>query len=296
MGRTLLDKIWDAHTVRTEDGGRSVLYIDRQYIHEVTSPVAFAGLERRGIGVARPAQITATADHNIPTVDQHLPIAEAESRRQVEALEANCAKFGIEHFGVGNPRQGIVHIIGPELGFTQPGMTIVCGDSHTSTHGALGAVAFGVGTSEVEMVFASQCIIQSKPRSMRITVDGTLRPGVEAKDVVLYIISQLTASGGTGYFIEFAGEAIPVAGALQGALNAGRGHLKALIGNVLHREEVGELIAHAFAVLKRDAAFGGGVDRHADKASGKALEFDELIAHAFDGTFNELVKRSGLGH
>ena len=208
MGRTLLDKIWDAHTVRTEDGGRSVLYIDRQYIHEVTSPVAFAGLERRGIGVARPAQITATADHNIPTVDQHLPIAETESRRQVEALEANCAKFGIEHFGVGNPRQGIVHIIGPELGFTQPGMTIVCGDSHTSTHGALGTVAFGVGTSEVEMVFASQCIIQSKPRSMRITVDGTLRPGVEAKDVVLYIISQLTASGGTGYFIEFAGEAI----------------------------------------------------------------------------------------
>ena len=208
MGKTLLDKIWDAHTVRTEDGGRCVLYIDRQYIHEVTSPVAFAGLERRGIGVARPAQITATADHNIPTVNQHLPIAEPESRRQVEALAANCARFGIEHFGVGDPRQGIVHIIGPELGFTQPGMTIVCGDSHTSTHGALGAVAFGVGTSEVEMVFASQCIIQSKPRSMRITVDGTLRPGVEAKDIILYIISRLTASGGTGYFIEFAGEAI----------------------------------------------------------------------------------------
>lgn len=208
MGKTLLDKIWDAHTVRTEDGGRCVLYIDRQYIHEVTSPVAFAGLERRGIGVARPAQITATADHNIPTVDQHLPIAEPESRRQVEALAANCARFGIEHFGVGDPRQGIVHIIGPELGFTQPGMTIVCGDSHTSTHGALGAVAFGVGTSEVEMVFASQCIIQSKPQSMRITVDGTLRPGVEAKDIILYIISRLTASGGTGYFIEFAGDAI----------------------------------------------------------------------------------------
>ena len=208
MGKTLLDKIWDAHTVRTEDGGRCVLYIDRQYIQEVTSPVAFAGLERRGIGVARPAQITATADHNIPTVDQHLPIAEPESRRQVEALAANCARFGIEHFGVGDPRQGIVHIIGPELGFTQPGMTIVCGDSHTSTHGALGAVAFGVGTSEVEMVFASQCIIQSKPQSMRITVDGTLRPGVEAKDIILYIISRLTASGGTGYFIEFAGDAI----------------------------------------------------------------------------------------
>lgn len=208
MGKTLLDKIWDAHTVRIEDGGRCVLYIDRQYIHEVTSPVAFAGLDRRGIGVARPSQITATADHNIPTVNQHLPIGEPESRRQVEALAANCAKHGIEHFGVGNPRQGIVHIIGPELGFTQPGMTIVCGDSHTSTHGALGAVAFGVGTSEVEMVFASQCIIQTKPRTMRITVDGALRPGVEAKDVILYIISRITASGGTGYFIEFAGSTI----------------------------------------------------------------------------------------
>ena len=208
MGRTLLDKIWDAHTVRTEDGGRSVLYIDRQYIHEVTSPVAFAGIERRGFGVARPAQITATADHNIPTVDQHLPIGEPESRRQVETLAENCARHGIEHFGVGHPKQGIVHIIGPELGFTQPGMTIVCGDSHTSTHGALGAVAFGVGTSEVEMVFASQCILQTKPRTMRITVDGALRPGVEAKDVILYIISKLTASGGTGHFIEFAGSTI----------------------------------------------------------------------------------------
>lgn len=208
MGKTLLDKIWDAHTVRVEDGGRCVLYIDRQYIHEVTSPVAFAGLERRGLRVARPDQITATADHNIPTENQHLPIAEAASRHQVETLAANCAKYGIEHFGVGNPRQGIVHIIGPELGLTQPGMTIVCGDSHTSTHGALGAVAFGVGTSEVEMVFASQCILQTKPLTMRITVDGPLGPGVEAKDVILYIISQITASGGTGHFIEFAGSTI----------------------------------------------------------------------------------------
>ena len=208
MGKTLLDKIWDAHTVRVEEGGRCVLYIDRQYIHEVTSPVAFAGLERRGIGVARPSQITATADHNIPTVNQHLPIEEPESRRQVATLAENCARYGIEHFGVGNPRQGIVHIIGPELGFTQPGMTIVCGDSHTSTHGALGAVAFGVGTSEVEMVFASQCILQTKPRTMRITVDGALRPGVEAKDVILYIISKISASGGTGHFIEFAGSTI----------------------------------------------------------------------------------------
>ena len=208
MGRTLLDKIWDAHTVRTEEGGRCVLYIDRQYIHEVTSPVAFAGLERRGLPVARPARITATVDHNIPTVDQHLPIAEPESRRQVETLAANCARYGVEYFGMGDPNQGIVHIIGPEQGFTQPGMTIVCGDSHTSTHGALGAVAFGVGTSEVEMVLASQCILQTKPRTMRITIDGTLRPGVEAKDLILYVISRIGAAGGTGHFIEFAGEAI----------------------------------------------------------------------------------------
>jgi len=208
MGKTLLDKIWDAHTVRTEEGGRCVLYIDRQYIHEVTSPVAFAGIERRGMGVARPAQITATVDHNIPTVDQHLPIADPQSRRQVETLRVNCAKYGIEHFGVGDARQGIVHVIGPEQGFTQPGMTVVCGDSHTSTHGALGAVAFGVGTSEVEMVLASQCILQSKPRSMRIWVDGALRPGVEAKDIILYVISRISTSGGTGHFIEFAGSAI----------------------------------------------------------------------------------------
>ncbi len=208
MGKTLVDKIWDSHTVRTEEGGRSVLYIDRQYIHEVTSPVAFSGLEKRGVKVARPSQVTATADHNIPTVNQHLPIEEEQSRQQVEALERNCASQGIELFGMGHPRQGIVHIIGPEQGFTQPGMTIICGDSHTSTHGAVGAVAFGVGTSEVEMALASQCIIQSKPKSMRITVNGTAGQGVEAKDIILYIISKISASGGTGYFIEFAGEAI----------------------------------------------------------------------------------------
>ena len=208
MGRTLLDKIWDAHTVRTEDGGRSVLYIDRQYIHEVTSPVAFAGLERRGIGVARPAQITATADHNIPTVDQHLPIAETESRRQVEALEANCAKFGIEHFGVGNPRQGIVHIIGPELGFTQPGMTIVCGDSHTATHGAFGALAFGIGTSEVEHVLATQTLKQGRAKTMKIEVKGKAAPGITAKDIVLAIIGKTGSAGGTGHVVEFCGEAI----------------------------------------------------------------------------------------
>ena len=170
--------------------------------------MAFAGLARRGVGVVHPDRITATVDHNIPTVDQHLPIAEPQSRHQVETLRANCARYGIEHFGMGDPRQGIVHIIGPELGLTQPGMTIVCGDSHTSTHGALGAVAFGVGTSEVEMVLASQCILQGKPRAMRITVDGTLPSGTEAKDIILHIIARITASGGTDHFIEFAGEAI----------------------------------------------------------------------------------------
>ena len=208
MGRTLLDKIWDAHTVRTEDGGRSVLYIDRQYIHEVTSPVAFAGLERRGIGVARPAQITATADHNIPTVDQHLPIGEPESRRQVETLAENCARHGIEHFGVGHPKQGIVHIIGPELGFTQPGMTIVCGDSHTSTHGAFGAMAIGIGTSEVEHVMATQTLSLKPFKTMAVNIEGELPKGVTAKDIILAIIAKIGTGGGQGHVIEYRGEAI----------------------------------------------------------------------------------------
>ena len=208
MGKTLFDKVWDAHVVRQLDGGRSVLYIDRHYIHEVTSPVAFLGLRNRGIKVARPAQTTATADHNVPTINRHLPIEDPLSRGQLEAFEKNCAENGIEHFGLHHPKQGVVHIVGPELGFTQPGMTIVCGDSHTSTHGAFGAVAFGIGTSEVEMVFASQCILQPKPKTMRITVNGKLGKGVTSKDVILYIISKISASGGTGHFIEFAGEAI----------------------------------------------------------------------------------------
>lgn len=208
MGKTLFDKVWDAHVVKQLDGGRCVLYIDRQYIHEVTSPVAFSGLRARGLKIRRPAQITATPDHNVPTVNQHLPLEKGESKSQVDALMANCEEFGVEVFGLGNDSHGVVHIIGPELGFTQPGMTIVCGDSHTSTHGAFGAVAFGIGTSEVEMVFASQCILQPKPKKMRITVDGELRKGVSAKDVVLYIISKISASGGTGHFIEFAGSAI----------------------------------------------------------------------------------------
>ena len=205
---TLFDKIWDSHTVRILDGGSCVLYIDRQYIHEVTSPQAFAGLRKRGIGVFRPAQVTASPDHNIPTKNQHLPIAEPQSAQQVATLESNCAENGIKIFPIGSERNGIIHVIGPQTGLTQPGMTIVCGDSHTSTHGALGCIAFGIGTSEVEMALASQCILQSKPKSMRINVEGKLKPGVCSKDIILYIISKLGTGGGTGYFVEFAGEAI----------------------------------------------------------------------------------------
>ena len=205
---TLFDKIWDAHTVRTIDGGSCVLYIDRQYIHEVTSPQAFAGLRRRGIEVFRPAQVTASPDHNIPTQNQHLPIAEPQSAEQVATLERNCAERGITIFPIGSERNGIIHVIGPQTGLTQPGMTIVCGDSHTSTHGALGCIAFGIGTSEVEMALASQCILQSKPKSMRINIEGELKPGVCSKDIILYIISKLGTGGGTGHFVEFAGSAI----------------------------------------------------------------------------------------
>jgi 3-isopropylmalate/(R)-2-methylmalate dehydratase large subunit len=208
MGKTLFDKIWEKHVVRKIDGGPSVLYIDKHFIHEVTSPQAFTGLNKRGIKVFRPKQVVATADHNVPTLNQHLPIKEELSRLQVEALKKNCAEHGVELYGLGHPFQGIVHVIGPELGITQPGMTIVCGDSHTSTHGAFGSIAFGIGTSEVEMVLATQCLMQSKPKLMRITVDGQLNKGVVSKDIVLYILSKITASGATGYAVEFAGSAI----------------------------------------------------------------------------------------
>ena len=207
-GKTLFDKIWDKHVVRTIEGGPSIFYVDRHFIHEVTSPQAFKGLERRGLPVFRPKQVIATADHNVPTLNQHLPIKEELSRMQVQALKENCAKFGIALYGLGHPYQGIVHVIGPELGITQPGMTIVCGDSHTSTHGAFGTIAFGIGTSEVEMVLATQCLMQSKPKLMRINVEGKLHPGVLSKDIILYIISRISASGATGYAVEYAGSAI----------------------------------------------------------------------------------------
>ena len=205
---TLFDKIWDSHTVKTVPGGTSLLYIDRHYCHEVTSPQAFNDMRERGITVFRPEKTFCSPDHNIPTLHQEQPIADPVSRNQVEALTKNAKDFGLTLFGLGNPKNGIIHVIGPENGLTLPGYTIVCGDSHTSTHGAFGAVAFGIGTSEVEMILASQCIIQPKPKTMRITINGKLKPRVTAKDVALYIISKMTTGGATGYFVEYAGETI----------------------------------------------------------------------------------------
>ncbi|MEP7258583.1 MAG: 3-isopropylmalate dehydratase large subunit [Flavitalea sp.] len=208
MPKTLFDKIWEKHVVKVIPNGPSVLYIDKHFIHEVTSPQAFKGIENRGLKVFRPQQVVATADHNVPTAQQHLPIKDELSRKQVNALIENCKNHHIELYGLGHPFQGIVHVIGPELGITQPGMTIVCGDSHTSTHGAFGSIAFGIGTSEVEMVFASQCLLQSKPKQMRINIEGELSKGVVSKDIILYIIAKISASGATGYFVEYAGSAV----------------------------------------------------------------------------------------
>lgn len=207
MGDTLFDKIWDAHKVHEVEGAE-VIYIDQQYLHEVTSPQAFDGLRKRDQKVFRTEKNLATADHNVPTINQHLPISEPLSRKQVAKLTENCNEFGVELFGLGHKYQGIVHIIGPELGYTRPGMTIVCGDSHTSTHGAFGCIAFGIGTSQVEQVLASQCLVLKKPKNMRITVEGELQKGVFAKDIILYIISKLGTGGATGHFVEYAGSTI----------------------------------------------------------------------------------------
>ncbi len=208
MPSTLFDKIWERHVVNRRTDYPDLLYIDRHFIHEVTSPQAFDGLRKRGLPVARIEQTIATADHNVPTKNQHLPIAEKLSRFQVETLRENCKAFGLPLHDLGSEKQGIVHVIGPEQGWTLPGMTIVCGDSHTSTHGALGTIAFGIGTSQVEQVLATQAILQYKPKTMRINIDGVLAKGVLSKDIILYIISQITTSGGTGYFVEYAGSAI----------------------------------------------------------------------------------------
>ncbi len=205
---TLFDKIWDAHIVQEVPDGPTQLYIDRLYCHEVTSPQAFDGLRNRGLTCFRPEKIFCMPDHNTPTLHQERPIQDETSRRQVEALERNAKEFGLTHFPLMHPNNGIIHVVGPERGLSLPGMTIVCGDSHTSTHGAMGAVAFGIGTSEVEMVMASQCILQTRPQTMRISVDGQLGKGVTAKDLALYLIAALGTGGATGFFVEYAGEAV----------------------------------------------------------------------------------------
>ena len=205
---TLFDKIWDAHVVQQVEEGPTQLYIDRLYCHEVTSPQAFAGMRARGLKCFRPDHIYCMPDHNTPTHDQDKPIEDPVSKTQVDTLAKNAEEFGLNHFGMMHPKNGIIHVVGPERGLTLPGMTIVCGDSHTSTHGAMGAVAFGIGTSEVEMVMASQCILQVRPKTMRITIDGELGKGVTAKDMALYMMSKMTTSGATGYFVEYAGSAV----------------------------------------------------------------------------------------
>jgi 3-isopropylmalate/(R)-2-methylmalate dehydratase large subunit len=205
---TLFDKLWQAHVVREAQGEPTLLYIDLHLIHEVTSPQAFDGLRQAGRKVRRPDRTFGTVDHNVPTTDRTLPIADAIAAKQIETLRRNCDEFGIQLFDIHSPEQGIVHVIGPELGLTQPGMTIVCGDSHTSTHGAFGALAFGIGTSEVEHVLATQCLLQNKPLTMKVQVNGSLPEGVTAKDLALGIIGQIGTDGATGYVIEYAGEAV----------------------------------------------------------------------------------------
>jgi len=205
MGKTLFDKVWDSHVVESVKDGPDIFFIDKHLIHEVTSPQAFDELKEKNLEVFDPERVLATVDHNVPTLNQHLPIEDNLSRNQVEKLKSNCFENNIELFGLGNPNQGIVHVIGPELGITQPGMTIVCGDSHTSTHGAFGAIAFGIGTSQVAQVLASQCLLLNKPKKMRVNVNGKLNKNVTPKDIILYIISKLGTDGGTGYFVEYFG-------------------------------------------------------------------------------------------
>ncbi len=208
LRRTMFEKIWDSHVVHTEDGQQTILYIDLQLVHEVTSPQAFEGLRLAGRKVRRPQRTVATPDHNVPTTDRSLPITDPISKQQIETLRSNCREFGIRLYDIHDPQQGIVHVIGPEMGLTQPGMTIVCGDSHTATHGAFGALAFGIGTSEVEHVLATQTLLQYKAKTFELRVDGTLPRGVTAKDIILYLIGQITTSGGAGYVLEYTGSAI----------------------------------------------------------------------------------------
>ncbi|MEA2612466.1 MAG: 3-isopropylmalate/(R)-2-methylmalate dehydratase large subunit, partial [Chloroflexota bacterium] len=206
--RTIVDKIWADHVVSQDPGAPAVLAVDLHLVHEVTSPQAFTGLRQRGLKVRRPAQTVATADHSIPTTPRNLPMLDMAAAAQIGQLERNCAEFGVPLHGIGSPSQGIVHVIGPQMGLTQPGMTIVCGDSHTSTHGAFGALAFGIGTSEVEMVLATQTLLQPDPKTYEVRVDGRLAPGVSSKDIILALIARIGVGGGTGHVFEYGGEAI----------------------------------------------------------------------------------------
>jgi len=280
MKRTLFDKIWDAHVVSTVEEGPTQLYIDRMYCHEVTSPQAFDGLRNRGLKVFRPKQITCMPDHNIPTIDQEKPIEDPISKIQVDTLTKNANDFGLTHYQMGNEKNGIIHVVGPENGLSLPGMTLVCGDSHTSTHGALGAVAFGIGTSEVEMVLATQCVFQSRPKTMRINIDGKLNPGVTSKDLALYVIAKVTTGGATGYFVEYAGEAIKALSMEQRLTVCNLSIEMGARGGLVAPDEI------TFAYLKGKEFSPKGEDWEKALAKWKELKSDEGVSFDKEVTFN----------
>jgi 3-isopropylmalate/(R)-2-methylmalate dehydratase large subunit len=280
MKKTLFDKIWEAHVVSTVEEGPTQLYIDRMYCHEVTSPQAFDGLRKRGLKVFRPEQITCMPDHNIPTIHQESPIEDAVSKIQVDTLTKNAKDFGLTHYQMGHEKNGIIHVVGPENGLSLPGMTLVCGDSHTSTHGALGAVAFGIGTSEVEMVLATQCVFQSRPKTMRITINGTLNAGVTSKDLALYVIAKVTTGGATGYFVEYAGDAIEALSMEQRLTVCNLSIEMGARGGLVAPDEI------TFAYLKGKEFSPKGEDWDKALAKWKELKTDEGAVFDKEVTFN----------
>jgi len=280
MKKTLFDKIWEAHVVSTVEEGPTQLYIDRMYCHEVTSPQAFDGLRNRGLKVFRPEQITCMPDHNIPTIHQESPIEDPVSKIQVDTLTKNAQDFGLTHYQMGHEKNGIIHVVGPENGLSLPGMTLVCGDSHTSTHGALGAVAFGIGTSEVEMVLATQCVFQSRPKTMRISINGKLNPGVTSKDLALYVIAKVTTGGATGYFVEYAGEAIENLSMEQRLTVCNLSIEMGARGGLVAPDEI------TFAYLKGKEFSPKGEDWDKALAKWKELKTDEGAVFDKEVTFN----------
>jgi len=280
MKKTLFDKIWEAHVVSTVEEGPTQLYIDRMYCHEVTSPQAFDGLRKRGLKVFRPEQITCMPDHNIPTIHQESPIEDAVSKIQVDTLTKNAKDFGLTHYQMGHEKNGIIHVVGPENGLSLPGMTLVCGDSHTSTHGALGAVAFGIGTSEVEMVLATQCVFQSRPKTMRITIKGMLNPGVTSKDLALYVIAKVTTGGATGYFVEYAGDAIEALSMEQRLTVCNLSIEMGARGGLVAPDEI------TFAYLKGKEFSPKGEDWDKALAKWKELKTDDGAVFDKEVTFN----------